>query len=93
MKNCAFLSNHNGFTVFQTENSILRFKAPYSLIQYTEVKEWDNGYLVVMAKYAHNDKEEEEYIDLIPILTDLYQDPKQILSQIEKVEILNNDQN
>lgn len=28
------------------------------------MKEWDNGYLVVMAKYKHNDKSEEEYIDV-----------------------------
>lgn len=90
MENCAFLSNHNGFTVFQTQNRTLRFKAPYSLIRYTEVKEWDHGYLVVMAKYAHNNKEEEEYIDLVPILNDLYQDPEQFLSHIKKVEVLNN---
>ena len=28
----------------------------------------NKGYLVVMAKYAHNNDLEEEYIDLIPIL-------------------------
>ena len=32
-------------------------------------KEWDNVYLVVMAKYAHNEEREEDYIDLIPILS------------------------
>lgn len=31
----------------------------------------DHGYLVVMAKYRHNLCEEEEYIDLIPILENL----------------------
>ena len=34
-----------------------------------------NGYIVVMAKYAHNDKSEEDYIDLVPILEDLYINP------------------
>ena len=35
-----------------------------------DIKEWDNGYLVVMAKYKHNKKPEEEYIDLVPNYTD-----------------------
>ena len=30
--------------------------------------------MVVMAKYQHNQESEEEYIDLIPILKDLYID-------------------
>ena len=41
-----------------------------SLKKYTEIKEWDNGYIVVMAKYRHNIEDEEEYIDLVPILKD-----------------------
>jgi hypothetical protein len=28
------------------------------------VKEWDNGYLVVMAKYKYNNKPEEEYMTI-----------------------------
>lgn len=28
------------------------------------MKEWDNGYLVVMAKYKYNNKTEEEYVDV-----------------------------
>lgn len=51
------------------------------------MKEWDNGYLVVMAKYEHNDK--EEYIDLIPILNDLYFDIDEFLRPIKKVRVLN----
>ena len=37
------------------------------LERYTKVVEWDNGYLIVMAKYKEM-PEVEEYIDLIPIL-------------------------
>ena len=44
------------------------FIAPYFLEYYTEVKEWDKGYLVIRAKYKHNKELEEEYIDLVPIL-------------------------
>lgn len=28
------------------------------------MKEWDNGYLVVMAKYKYNNKPEEEYMTI-----------------------------
>lgn len=65
---------------------MIRFLAPYSLERYTKVKEWDNGYLVVMVKYEHNGK--EEYIDLIPILNDLYFDIDEFLRPIKKVRVL-----
>lgn len=83
--NYATLSNDKDFTIFRYENNIIRFKAPYSLEHYSEVKEWDNGYLVVMAKYKHNDENEEEYIDLVPILQKLYISPEEFLKPIKKV--------
>ncbi len=90
MKNdSAFLSNKGNFTVFRYGNYIIRFKAPYSLERYTAIKEWDNGYLVVMAKYKHNQESEEEYIDLIPILEDLYILPEEFLKSIKEVKIEN----
>lgn len=89
MKDFATLSNEKDFTVFKYGNRIIRFKAPYSLEKYTSVKEWDNGYLVVMAKYAHNQESEEEYIDLMPILNDLYISPKKFLAPIKEVRIEN----
>lgn len=85
----AFLSNEGNFTVFRYGNYIIRFKAPYSLEKYTAIKEWDNGYLVVMAKYKHNQESEEEYIDLIPILEDLYILPEEFLKSIKEVKIEN----
>ena len=48
--------------------------------------EWDNGYIVVMAKYEGSG-EEEEYIDLIPILENLYFDVDDFLKPIQKVRI------
>ena len=87
MSGVATLSNEKNYTVFQFENHVLRFIAPYSLERYIAVKEWDNGYLVVMAKYKHNDKPEEEYIDLAPILQNLYFDADAVLSQIKGVQI------
>jgi hypothetical protein len=54
------------------------------------VKEWDNGYLVVDAVYSQNkDKLVEDYIDLIPILKDLYIDPEHFLQPIKSVEVDN----
>ena len=87
MSGVAILSNEKNYTVFQFGNHVIRFIAPYSLERYTAVKEWDNGYLVVMAKYKHNDKPEEEYIDLAPILQNLDFHADAVLSQIKGVQI------
>ena len=82
-----FFSSSNDFKEF--ENYRIRFKAPYSLEHYISVKEWDNGYLVVMAKYSHNNEYEEEYIDLNPILENLYIPSNEFLSKIKEVRIQN----
>lgn len=84
----AYLSNDHDYTIFRYADYMIRFLAPYSLEKYTEVKEWDNGYLVVMAKYKHNAEAEEEYIDLVPILTNLYIDADEFLKPIKKVRVL-----
>lgn len=86
-KDYAILSNDNKFTIFKYNNQTIRFKAPHSLERYTQVKLWDNGYLVVMAKYLHNKESEEEYIDLVPILEDLYITPELFLKNIKEVRI------
>lgn len=83
----AYLSAENGFTVFEYGKIRIRFRAPYSLERYTNVKQWDNGYLVVDAKYKHNVVPEEEYIDLEPVLNDLYIDADKFVKPIKKVEI------
>ena len=89
--NHAVLSNRDGFTVFQFGNHTIRFRAPYSLERYTQVKKWDNGYIVVMAKYSHNAEPIEEYIDLVPILKDLFFDAEEFLSPINSVLIASNE--
>ena len=87
MPNEAILSNKGAYTIFQYDRYTIRFRAPYSLERYTQVKEWNQGYLVVMAKYAHNQNDEEEYIDLIPILEDLYYNAYEFLKPIKKVRV------
>lgn len=83
----AYLSNEKDMIIFQYENKIIRFRGPYSLERFTEVIEWDNGYLVVMAKYHHNEEVEEEYIDLPPILRKLHIDVLNFLASIKEVKL------
>lgn len=85
----AVLSKGKDFIIFKYGNRIIRFKAPYSLEYFTAVKEWEDGYLVVLAKYAHNSESEEEYIDLVPILENLYISPQEFLKPIKEVKLEN----
>lgn len=89
MEEFATLGKKDAFSVFSFRDKTIRFRAPYSLESYTGIKEWDHGYLVVMAKYRHNEAPEEEYIDLIPILNDLYIEPKEFLEPIKGVRLEN----
>lgn len=86
MKNYAVLSNNEKFTIFEFNNQVIRFVTSSKLERYTKVLEWDHGYLVVMAKYKDMD-EVEEYIDLIPILQNLYYDTDAFLNLIKDVKI------
>lgn len=82
----ALLSNQGDMTSFRYGNSNIRFRTPKRLKRYTEVKEWDNGYIVVMADYE-GWGETEEYIDLLPILKNLYINPETFLKPIKSVKI------
>ena len=86
-ENEAVLSSGGGFTAFNFGDYHIRFKAPYSLERYVNVIEWDDGYLVVLAKYSHNAEPEEEYIDLKPILAGLYIDSETFLKPIKTVRV------
>lgn len=86
MSSYAILSNDENFTIFEYSKQIIRFVTSSKLERYTQVLEWDNGYLVVMAKYK-NIGEVEEYIDLIPILQRLHYDPEAFLEPIKEVRI------
>ena len=83
----AILSSSEGFTAFSFGGYHIRFRAPYSLERYIDVVMWDDGYLVVLAKYSHDPEPEEEYIDLKPILESLYIDPAMFLKPIKNVRI------
>ncbi len=83
---CAVLSSRGDFTSFSYRDNSIRFRTSPRLEQYTRVLQWDNGYMVVMAKYKDL-PETEEYIDLVPILEDLYFDAGTFLKPIQKVRI------
>lgn len=84
--NCAILKSDGQYTIFIFKNQVIRFMTSSKLERYTEVKEWDKGYLIVMAKYK-NLNEIEEYIDLVPILQNLYYDVGEFLAPIKEVRI------
>ncbi len=82
----ALLSNEGDMASFRFGGQNIRFKAPYSLVRYTEVKEWDDGYLVVKALYD-GPGETEDYIDLRPILDNLCINADEFLKPIKRVEV------
>ena len=86
LSSVALLSNDGDMTSFRYGNSNIRFRSPKCLKRYTEVKEWDKGYIVVMADYEDLG-ETEEYIDLLPILKNLYINPTTFLKPIKSVKI------
>ena len=85
----AYLGNEGRYTIFRFGDQRLKFVGPYSLEKYTDIVEWDHGYLVVKAKYSHNRQPIEEYIDLLPVLDHLMMDRDEFLNPIQKVEVLN----
>ena len=87
MDNTAILSNFDKYTTFSFGGKTLTFRTCDGLERYTDVLTWDNGYLEVMAKYRQRDSEIEEYIDLEPILDNLYMDKAAFLKPIQKVRI------
>ena len=88
MDGIATLSNERNYTNLVMGHAI-RFVAPYSLEYYTEVKEWNKGYLVVIAKYKHNQESEEEYMDLVPVLQNLHFNVNEFLKPIKGVKVVN----
>lgn len=86
MNEYAVINNNDKYTVFSFREDVIRFVTSSRLERYTKILEWDNGYLVVMAKYE-NLGEVEEYIDLIPILENLYYDADAFLKPIKEVKI------
>ena len=82
----AYLSNEGNYTLFKFRDKTIKFLTSKNLEKYTAIVEWDKGYLVVMSK-NYNQEECEDYIDLVPILRNLYMDVDEFLRDIKGVEI------
>ena len=83
---CASLSNKDEYTVFSFNGINITFLSSKRLEKYIEVKEWDDGYIVVMAKNV-GENPHEDYIDLRPILENLYMNADEFLKDVKKVEV------
>ncbi len=83
----AILSSFDKYTTFSFDGKKLTFRTCNNLEKYTKVLFWNNGYIEVLAKYKNKQEEIEEYIDLRPILDNLYMNKKKFLSPIKKVKI------
>ena len=86
----AYLSSESNMTSFRFGSQNIRFRTSAKLERYISVKEWDKGYIVVIAKYRDLG-EIEDYIDLVPILRNLYINPKEFLKPIKSVQIRYNE--
>jgi len=86
-EDCAVLSSFDNYTTFSFGGTTLTFRTCNNLDRYTKIKLWDNGYLEVIAKYKNRKDEVEEYIDLDPILDNLYMNKDSFLKPIKKVRI------
>lgn len=84
---CAVLSCDGPYTSFSFGGHDIRFRTPKNLVRYVDVREWNKGYLVVNAEYDGCPEPVEEYIDLVPILNNLYFDVDEFLAPIEEVAV------
>ncbi len=84
--NTAYLSNYDEYTTFTYQDRIITFLTGKRLRRYLKVKEWKNGYLVVECENKDLSIE-EDYIDLNPILANLYFDPDSFLKDIKEVQL------
>ena len=88
MQFCAYLGCSGKYSEFAFNEYVIRFRTSSHLQKYSEIKHWDNGYLVVTAHYDTAGAL-EEYIDLIPMLRNLFIDPEFFLAPIKEVKLKN----
>ena len=86
MNDYAILTSEGEYTIFEFNNDRIKFVTSDRLKRYTKIMEWDYGYIVVNAEYK-GVGEVEEYIDLVPILENLYYDVDKFLEPIKEVRI------
>jgi len=81
----AQLCNEGRMIFFSFGGKRIRFLGAKCLRRFTDVRKWHDGFIEVMAD--NGGRIEEEYIDLVPILKNLYIDPEAYIKPIKKVEL------
>ena len=84
---CAVLSCDGPYPSFSFGGHDIRFRTPKNLVRYVDVRECNKCYLVVNAEYDGCPEPVEEYIDLVPILSNLYVDVDEFLAPIEEMAV------
>ena len=88
----AVLSSRGEYSQFSFGEKKIVFYTGKTLDRYLNVREWDNGYIVVDCRLKDKpDSCEEDYIDLLPVLENLYIDPEDFLNPIKEVRIIYDD--
>ena len=84
----AYLSSHDEYTTFSVGDVTIKFFTGKGLKKYIRVKDWksEKGYLVVECE-NRDLSVEEDYIDLVPIMKNLYMDPNTILKGVREVRL------
>ena len=76
----------SGATFVRYGDTCIRFKGPYSLKRFLEVKTYEDGYMVVTCEIDTLDGPQEDYIDMEYIAERLYMDAS-FLKETTRVEI------
>ena len=84
-RDTALLRNEGRMIFFSFGGKDIRFLGPKCLRRFTDVKKWHDGYIEVMADYGA--RIEEDYIDLMPILENLYIPAHDYVRPIKRVEL------
>ena len=88
MQNCAYLGCSGKYSVFAFNEYVIRFRTSSHLQKYSEIKHWA-WCLPLATAYYDTAGELEEYIDLIPMLRNLFIEPEVFLSPIKEVKLQN----
>ena len=87
MNTTAYIGNKGNYSIFEYGNRVIKFRTSPLLEKYVNVNLWDNGYMEVMVKYSNQNEVTEDYIDLSPILENLYIPAESFLPNIKNVKI------
>ncbi|MBR1494067.1 MAG: hypothetical protein SPL86_04960 [Succiniclasticum sp.] len=83
----AYLSNYDEYTTFTFRDQTITFLTGKRLEKYKKIIKWEKGYLEVLCKNKGETVLQEDYIDLLPILSNLYIEADSFLTPITEVKL------